>query len=406
MTMITHVSGPVSLFTYVTPTNQKIILFGDIHASLSGICKTNEHQLMIHDWIARYMQQDSSKQYDVFLEAPYRTKTGAYRKYFRRTENLDVIDLIAKEFEGCFARDKQLIKLLAKSLSVSNDQALLSMIAEHLRQQGMSWYKIWQLKRHPGFLENVKLQLECYKNYPNSRFHYADIRLSDQQGTSFLKTIDLYSDALRGLVKEPMNTDIIVAMAKKGLTNVPRFIEMMHVFITSTDVVNDMRQFGFNLSKDDPGVTRFENLTVSRVNKQILKLQTSVQEDVRSYFEHRLEIFLEGSRRTLVKQRGVRLRQNRDMTLNGSGSLNFMVIIMDMYLIARLLFQLGLGETSFRPSDTSIVYTGALHTFGYREFFAFVNSRRKVPYFLKTDEQEENRSSRCVQLPEDLRLSM
>jgi hypothetical protein len=286
--------------------DHEIIIFGDMHFSYTGMCKPcNPRECeTITLFIERYAK--TKKSLDVFLELPYVTRNKVIKKMWvnqidtvtqRNVDNLQYID--HGEGERVIGIIGHLFRVFKKNLY--DDETKMT-----------------------GNVRNV-------------RFHYADARHEH--------------NVVRMI---PSDVDRLI---KQTDGDIGRIVTTMRAMIFGIDFASSLssltvreRQITFPFS-----LSTWRGRPVHKVAKQFLKLPAGeMKNKLKSYLEGRLE----DVERTIrnIKQTKARATQ---IPLNDEMLIYIRTIIMDAYLLSRMMYYANLDRT---VGGASIVYVGHSHS--------------------------------------------
>jgi hypothetical protein len=331
------ISGPVSVGV-VSLYDKQIFLFGDIHTMSKGLCpKCTEDKKCFY--LTEFI--DSLKNVDVFIE------------------------------EGWFDADT---KYLMKNAPSSSESVLHNVRA-----------------KYKDYLYGFKVQ-------PNKRFHYTDIR---QERTLFpLTRLVLYFEFKD--IQNITEDDLTLALQFTDAKYLQKFVD---IIVRSDDYTKSIKSlFNAPIAKrfflSNPFSSNKQNSKIHRIRKQILKLPKTQQQKLLRFHKDRCLDITNSYNQILSKCNKV-IDNSVDFVdlivkIINDGILPMLTHLMDMYLLARLLYYVKKKDTK-----QILTYTGSMHTDNYVTFFTkYMKEESKLLY--QEDNTESKRIKRCVSLPANI----
>lgn len=348
-----NVNGPeyVSIFKYNT---QRILLFGDEHFSTSGLCQDCQQKndcLHIKDFINNMKKKSNV---DLFLEAPYVTQDI---KHLREA-------------------------VMKKMKNTKTDDALTSVV---------SHFHNLLYKKH--------------KKQQSIRVHYSDFR--------FHSSLDLLKQVSRILEKNidsKINYPLVVLSHFKTPKTFKAFADACVIKDDFVEAIENMFQKDAFLYVDKDHLTNLHNANKSmhRIRKQICKTSPKMQHALIKFHNKQCRMIMqdqynshyETQRKNFLNAQSFDIEniQPLFMTIN-----NWLFHLMDMYLLARMMFYIETYKTT-----NIVLFTGTNHTINYENFLESCKEFTKEWKCNKAWNltQHEKPLHRCIQIPKQIVSSL
>jgi polyhydroxyalkanoate synthesis regulator phasin len=350
-----RVSGP----NYVSIYNVNgciVSLFGDIHFNKNGSCKECETSKDCMNIIQLY---DNLKQpVDIFLEAPHLEKNSP--KY------------------------KNLLKYYYSKFKNNNG---------------------WLTETNNHFKSLMYEKTHKFNN--KVHIHYGDLRHHTSLEYLYMIKHVLSSNNL----SELDNSEIEVAQALlEDLQTKHHFKKLVDAMVKSNDFTKDIETtFGETawIYADEQHLTTFNgvNAKIHRLRKQILKLSPKLQKAVLNYHKEKCNDILQDyncfhyvlNRKRMIKMldsKVINAKTEAPLVINTCID-QWLSHVMEMYIIARMLYNIEKGE-----SKNITVYTGANHIYAINYFLKnYIAAQHTWKY---DSEKEKSKEVRCVLIPQDI----
>lgn len=379
---VERISGPVSVFGLEVrmqnrSETKKVYLLGDIHLGKQHQCPQCDietHCYGLVDLIENVFKKPGIT--DFYLETSYLPKHTLPKDIallYKRDTNF--LEHLRKRYKDCFVPYRRDLVKLSKDTSILND---------------------------PESLAALKRSKECFTKFPNVRFHYTDLRLDPdnpigqnidhlvfRKSRNLQTTLEKVSDDFQKYLSPGLQvlTSTVVSLfeifhwiffqqernfKKDGLHIFENLAIYSDVLIYSDNIRHDLQRYNCRPPKENNSfVVKTGRGSVTRIRKAILKLKPSVRKVVTEFYEHRKRLLLGVELPIVPMDDGKRPVVPLDM----------FTLLMDIYLICRLLSFLDLGKAEnrdFLPGQQAIVYAGDWHVWNYREFFAYASRYSNV----------------------------
>lgn len=344
-----NINGPeyVSIFKF---QNKRILLFGDEHFSTSGLCQDcylKNDCLYITDFIDKMKKTNNV---DLFLEAPYTTQDIKHlREANMKNKNVDdILSSVVSRFHN----------LLYK---------------KHKKQQPI-------------------------------RVHYSDFRFH-----SSLVLLRQVSQILQKNYEDKIIYPIVVLTHFQTPKTFKAFADACIIKDNFVDAIQELFKENAHLYIDKDHLTSFKdtNNSMHRIRKQIRKLSPKMQKALIKFHNKQCRIIMtdqynshyKNQRRNFLKAQSFDIDniQPLFMTIN-----NWLFHLMDMYLLARMIFYMEQNETNI------VVFTGTNHTINYETFLESCKKFKKEWTCNKAWNlsQDDKKLKRCIQVPKGIVASL
>ena len=390
---VDKISGPVSAFGLELISRDKsnkierrrVFLFGDVHFGKHNQCKKCEsvdHCYGLTDLFDRIFS--GADLTDFYLETSYLPKdTHPADLEPLYKQNTNFLEHLRQTYKECFIPYRIDLEKLKKDEDI--------------------------LKR-PELQISLKKSEECFARFPNTRFHYTDLRLDPEnpigrsvnhltfrKSRQFQTSLEVFSEYFQKYLSPgpQLLTSSIVSFLelfhwiffqdernfkKDGLYIRENLLIYCDILIYSDRVSQDLKDYYCRPKKDDTGfVVKTKKGDITRIRKALLKLKPTIRKTVLNFYEHRKRI-LSGMELPIVPLD----EQKRPYTY-----FDAFALLMDIYLISRLLYFLNYGmgyDRKFKPGQRAVVFAGDLHIWNYREYFAHAskNTQMKIKYLFSS----------------------
>lgn len=327
-----RISGPVSV-GMISLYNKTIYMFGDYHTIPKGLCskcKKSKDCLFVTDFI------DSLKNADIFIETAW----------------LEV-------------DDKHLMK-----------------------EEPVSYASVLHIVRskYNNYLYGDKVDA-------NKRFHYIDIR--DERILWSLRRLLLYIENKD--VHKINKSDVLLTQYFSNPMNLQKFA---NIIVKSNDFQLSIKHT-FNKTIVDKIFTSYPSDSkkqfgkIHRIRKQILKLPKTLQHILLRFYKDKCKEILSNYTQIISKPEFTNLHPLwKIIIIIMDGVFPILSLLMDIYLLARLLYYIKHKDT-----EQIITYTGCSHTENYVTFFTKYIKESKLLYYEDNYHVRNKRIKRCVTIP-------
>ena len=343
-----QISGPESV-DIVKVDGINIFLFGDIHFSKEGLCKPckkYKHCYYITDFIDNLTLQPV----EIFLESPWLPP---------QYKNNHII------YDG-------------ESNVLSN----------------VNNYYFSEMYRHSKLNSKLDLLSKYFKKSKKlttiKRVHYTDIRSRNEFIMFYYMS---YGNWLHFL-------HIIITY----FPTCKHFKRFVDIILFSDNYNTDIKMF---FDHDEVVYSMFSgSKNINKVRKQFLKIQNPEwKKMVLKYYKHRCTLFLNNTKvqdfltytcedyNKLVSKSGKSISFHKRLDIIRNMVLDWNVLIMDMYHLARMLYYIEQGD-----SKVFVSYTGLAHTQFYKVFFTKY-MKGKIVF---SSIAEDTKNKKCLLVPENV----
>lgn len=342
-----RVSGPHKVSVYKI-YNTTVTLLGDIHFSKQGSCVQCDTKKDCYNVVQLLdvMQEPC----DIFLEALY------------ENEN-----------------EKNTTK---KHVDKGNSEGWLSDTIQHFKNE----------------------LYEKHNKTQRKRVHYADIRSHDS--FSFLELIpQVFKD------NNPDKFLLMLALSIirdfKNKSSIKRFIDACIKYDDHVGKVTELLGDRANLYIDKDNLTSYNGIqNIHRIRKQILKLSPALQRKLIKYHNDRCKILMTDLLISKYDTFCKLILKTPSLVGRYSHMFDVMILkwmshVMDIYLIARVLYYIEKGA-----SKTVTVYTGSNHTSSVEHFLSNYLQKDTQELWTYDSLQKKTKDKRCVYIPKEIIQSM
>jgi hypothetical protein len=341
-----RVSGPHKVSVY-NVHNTKVALLGDIHFSKQGSCNKCDTKKSCNTVVQ--LLDNLQEPFDIFLEALYTDEHG---------------------------------KKSAKQRVDKDTEDWLSDTIKHFKDE----------------------LYEKHNTSQRKRVHYADIRSHDS--FSFL---ELIPQVFTQEKEDNFLLMLALSIIRDFKTNysIKRFIDACIKYDDHKGKVAELLGDKAKLYINKENLTSYKGIhNIHRIRKQILKLSPKLQRKLMTYHNDKCKIIttdmLVSKYDTLCKlvlktpSLVSRYSHMFDMII-----LKWMSHVMDIYLIARLLYYIEKGD-----SKTIAVYVGSAHTTSVEHFLSNYLQNDAQQVWKYDSAQKKTKDKRCVYIPKEIIQSM
>lgn len=341
-----HISGPVSVSIFHLQDDRKILLFGDVHESKTGLCRPINKKNVDKMFITEFIDSFESTPTDVFLESDW------------------VLDT---------EKDK---------VSVQNDVDILRIVLNHYKDK----------------------MYTTHDNKKTFRVHYTDIRSVN----SYLMLFLSIQAILASRIEQYKNIfdQHPVQVITQYFPTLKVFNKFADTIVKSNNYKRDMHKLlkddsvfaGSNVLASASGQTERK---IHRIRKQLLKLTSKDRNKLMAYHRetiHELYKEFKDTYNDIMKKIKTGKALQNDTTEIASILLMYVSHLMDMYALARMMYYIR--NTN---SQTFISYAGAAHTLNYTRFFYdFWQNEAKLVHYKDLQLYKNGHVKRCVSIPKEV----